>query len=62
MLIATHDGTFHADETVACAVLSYVFDNTSVIRTRNPIELEKADIIIDVSGKNDNRHFDHHSK
>lgn len=62
MLIATHDGTFHADETVACAVLSFVFNNTSVIRTRNPLELEKADIIIDVSGKNDSRHFDHHSK
>ena len=62
MLIATHDGSFHADETVACAILSYIYDNTSVIRTRDPEELEKADIIIDVSGKNDERHFDHHSK
>ena len=46
MLIATHDGTFHADETVACAILSYIFDNTSVIRTRNPLELEKADLLL----------------
>ena len=61
MLIATHDGSFHADETLACAIISYVHERCEVIRSRNPVELEKADIVIDVSGINDDKHFDHHS-
>ena len=48
MIIATHNGTFHADETTACAILTYLFENSSIIRSRDPEELEKADIIIDV--------------
>lgn len=32
MIIATHDGTFHADETTACAILTYLFENHSIIR------------------------------
>lgn len=62
MIIATHDGTFHADETTACAILSYLFDNVSVIRSRDPDVLESGDIVIDVSNINDEKHFDHHSK
>ncbi len=62
MIVSTHDGTFHADETTACAILSYLFDVTHVIRSRDPAELEKADIVIDVSSLNDDKHFDHHSK
>lgn len=62
MLIATHDGSFHADETIACAILTYLYENSQIIRSRDPNILEKADIIIDVSGKNDEKHFDHHSK
>jgi uncharacterized UPF0160 family protein len=62
MLIATHDGTFHADETTACAIISYLYDNFRVIRSRDPDEIEKADLVIDVSLKNDQKHFDHHSK
>lgn len=62
MIIATHDGTFHADETTACAILTYLFENSSIIRSRDPMELEKADIVIDVSNQNDDKHFDHHSK
>lgn len=61
MLIATHDGSFHADETVACAILSYLYDHCEVIRSRDPKLLETADLIIDVSGRNDDKHFDHHS-
>ena len=62
MLIATHDGTFHADETTACAVITYLYDNTTIIRTRDEELMETADLIIDVSLKNDERHYDHHSK
>lgn len=61
MLIATHDGSFHADETLACAIISYIYERSEVIRSRDPVLLETADIIIDVSGRNDERHFDHHS-
>lgn len=61
MLIATHDGSFHADETLACAVISYLYERCEVIRTRDPNLMETADIIIDVSGLNDDKHFDHHS-
>lgn len=62
MLIATHDGTFHADETTACAIISYLYDNFRVIRSRDPETIEKADLVIDVSLRNDQKHFDHHSK
>lgn len=61
MIIATHDGSFHADETLACAILSYVYDKPQIIRSRDPKLLETADLIIDVSGINDHKHFDHHS-
>lgn len=61
MIIGTHNGSFHADETMACAIISYLYENSQVIRSRDLDELEKADLIIDVSGINDSRHFDHHS-
>lgn len=61
VLIATHDGSFHADETLACAIISYIYERSEVIRSRDPHMLETADIIIDVSGINDEKHFDHHS-
>lgn len=61
MKIATHDGSFHADETLACAIISFIHEDCEIIRSRNPAVLETADIIIDVSGINDDKHFDHHS-
>lgn len=61
MIIATHDGSFHADETLACAILTYIYDKAQIIRSRDPKIIETADLIIDVSGINDHKHFDHHS-
>lgn len=61
MIIATHDGSFHADETIACSILTYLYPNATIIRSRDEKELDKADIVIDVSGINDEKHFDHHS-
>ena len=61
MKIATHDGSFHADETLACAIISFIHEDCKIIRSRDPLLLETADIIIDVSGLNDEKHFDHHS-
>ena len=62
MIIATHNGTFHADETTACAILTYLFDNCTIIRSRDEEQLEKADIVIDVSNKNDDKHRKHGDK
>lgn len=46
MIIATHNGTFHADETTACAILTYLFENSSIIRSRDPEELEKQILLL----------------
>ena len=63
MLVATHNGSFHADELTACVILSLLHDDFRVIRSRDLEELERADIVIDVSGKFDlKKHFDHHPK
>ena len=31
MIIATHDGSFHADETTACAILTYIYENSTIM-------------------------------
>ena len=61
--IATHSGTFHNDDVFCTVVLKtiYGWDDTLVIRTRNPEQLETCDIIYDVGGKYDGvKYFDHH--
>lgn len=60
----THDGTFHADEVTACALLllfDYI-DTDKIVRSRNLKELESCEYICDVGGIYDpNRKlFDHH--
>lgn len=60
----THDGTFHADEVTACALL-LVFDFIDldkIIRTRNQEELDRCEYVCDVGGVYDpsRRLFDHH--
>lgn len=63
MIIATHNGTFHADEITACIIFKIIDPNAQIIRSRDEAELEKADYVIDVSGKYDlEKHFDHHPK
>lgn len=61
---ATHDGTFHADEVTACALLLVfdMIDYDKIKRTRDPQDLEKADFVCDVGGIYDPhiRRFDHH--
>ena len=60
----THDGTFHADEVTACALLLlYDFiDKDKIYRTRNIQELETCDFVCDVGGKYclESKRFDHH--
>lgn len=61
MLVATHDGAFHADETVACAIIASLYPDTKFSRSRDPARWAEADLVLDVSGRNDERHYDHHS-
>lgn len=59
-----HDGEFHADEIVACALLirANLIDERSIIRTRDPLVLEKCEFVCDVGGEFDfeKKRFDHH--
>ena len=57
LIIGTHNAMFHADEVVACSLLSILYDgNIQVIRTRIPEELEKCDVVVDIGGGA----YDHH--
>lgn len=60
--IATHDGNFHADEVFAIAILKLIFKNIKIIRSREPEIFNKAEIKIDIGGKNNPQtgYFDHH--
>lgn len=61
MIIATHNGTFHADEVIGCMLLSFLYPDLTIIRSRDPLELAKANYVIDVGGKFDLEvNFDHH--
>lgn len=60
----THDGTFHADEVTACALLLMfdLIDENRVVRTRDLAALEKCEYVCDVGGIYDpeKKLFDHH--
>lgn len=63
-VIATHDGIFHGDEVTAYALLTCLpqFKGATLIRSRQPADWERADIVIDVGGVYDpaKGRFDHH--
>lgn len=60
----THDGTFHADEVSACALLLVfgLIDRDKIHRTRDPKELALCEYVCDVGGVYDpkKKRFDHH--
>lgn len=60
--IATHSGQFHTDEVAALAVLFGINPTAVLFRTRNPAELERADLRVDVGSRYEPEHgwFDHH--
>ena len=61
--IATHSGPFHADDVMATALIKTFYDpEVSVVRTRNPEQIDEADIVVDVGAIFDPeaRRFDHH--
>lgn len=66
-VIVTHNGVFHADESMACALLSRFtpgFKDAEIRRSRDSKVIESADVVVDVGGVYDpqaNR-FDHHQR
>ena len=67
LVVAVHDGTFHADDILCAAMLRYIYGaNVQVIRSRNQYVLGTAHFILDVGGKDEVKEhqvwFDHHSK
>jgi uncharacterized UPF0160 family protein len=64
MLIATHDGSFHADEVFAVAALGLLDDTVEVVRTRDTAALAAADVRVDVGFRDDPAagDFDHHQR
>jgi uncharacterized UPF0160 family protein len=64
MRIATHNGPFHADDVLACAVLLWAFPEAEVVRTRDPKVIATADIVFDVGAVFDpaTGRYDHHQK
>lgn len=60
--IGTHDGNFHADEVLAVAILTTIFPNHVVYRSRDEDILSNLDILVDVGGiyDHDLRRYDHH--
>lgn len=63
-LIATHDGTFHADEVVGVTVAMRLWPRARLLRTRDPRLLRAADMCVDVGGeyRPEVGRFDHHQR
>lgn len=64
MVVATHPGSFHADDAFAVAVLQLALGPFELVRTRDRERLAAADVRVDVGGRSDpaNGDFDHHQK
>lgn len=62
--VGIHDGTFHADEVTACALLIVfgLVDRDKIVRTRDPFQLINCEFVCDVGGVYDPaaKLFDHH--
>lgn len=62
--VGTHDGSFHADEVTACALLIMfnLIDEDKIVRTRNPDKLAQCEYVCDVGGvySIELKWFDHH--
>lgn len=62
--VGTHDGSFHADEVTACALLKLcdLIDEDKIVRTRDLAQLGSCEYVCDVGGIYDpsKKLFDHH--
>lgn len=63
-LIATHSGSFHADDVFGVAVLAALHPGHKLVRTRDQAQIAKADFAVDVGGEWDagRGRFDHHQR
>ncbi|MBJ7331701.1 MAG: MYG1 family protein, partial [Solirubrobacteraceae bacterium] len=64
MKVATHDGSFHADDVFAIAALRLRHPDLEVVRTRDSDAHAAADLRVDVGMRFDPEagDFDHHQK
>lgn len=62
--IATHSGSFHADDVFGVGILMGVFPSHTLIRTRKQELIDAADFAVDVGGSWDaaTGRFDHHQR
>jgi len=72
--IVAHNGRFHADDVFAVATIKLFLERSdfpawrnskvTIIRTRDLEKIEKADFVVDVGGRHDekNNRFDHHQE
>ena len=60
--IGTHDGVFHEDEVVAISILTTIYKNHEIVRSRNHDILDLCDFLVDVGEVYDHsrRRYDHH--
>lgn len=65
-VIGTHDGTFHADEVLACSMLCMLpqYREATIVRSRDKEVLQQCDIAVDVGGIYDaaTNRYDHHQR
>jgi uncharacterized UPF0160 family protein len=65
-LLGTHDGHFHCDEALACAMLAMLpsFKGHALLRTRDPAALGTCDVLVDVGAVYDPaaKRYDHHQR
>ena len=64
MRVATHDGSFHADEVFAIAALSLLDEPLEVVRTRDVEAMAACDLRVDLGFAHDPAagRFDHHQR
>ena len=66
IIIVTHNGQFHADEVLACALLLKFYDDyeCKIIRSREEEDFEKGTIVVDVGQIYNPKkgRYDHHQK
>ncbi|MBC5781572.1 MYG1 family protein [Ramlibacter sp. USB13] len=62
--IATHSGSFHADDVFGVAVLAALHPRHEIVRSRDPAVLAGAAFLVDVGGEWDaaRGRFDHHQR
>jgi uncharacterized UPF0160 family protein len=64
--IGTHNGTFHADEALACYLLKLLpeYKDATIVRSRSPAELDPCTVVVDVGGTFDHakQRYDHHQR